>query len=108
MIMSSHDKAQAPTLYSVRTHTTTKLLGRRYRGKKQPKYALEYYVRIYSGTHQDCHFKIKAIRFNEDNGSFEYYGLYGWIREPSLVSATSRQGWHYDSQGYCDNPGRGY
>jgi hypothetical protein len=23
-------------------------------------------------------------------------------------TADERGGWHYDSQGYCDNPGRGY
>jgi len=26
----------------------------------------------------------------------------------TAVPASSRQDWHYDSQGYCDNPGRGY
>jgi hypothetical protein len=30
-------------------------------------------------------------------------------RAASLSSSSSRRAdWHYDSQGYCDNPGRGY
>lgn len=39
----------------------------------------------------------------------------GWRRihrplkqKPEPVNATRREDWHYDSQGYCDNPGRGY
>lgn len=29
-------------------------------------------------------------------------------KPPSKPVATERRDWHYDSQGYCDNPGRGY
>lgn len=29
------------------------------------------------------------------------------ITEPP-VSKSRRSDWHYDSRGYCDNPGRGY
>lgn len=28
-----------------------------------------------------------------------------YMPEPAIVR---RADWHYDSQGYCDNPGRGY
>lgn len=28
--------------------------------------------------------------------------------EPAPKQFTRRDDWHYDSQGYCDNPGRGY
>lgn len=28
--------------------------------------------------------------------------------QPKPKKATRRDDWHYDSQGYCDNPGRGY
>jgi hypothetical protein len=27
---------------------------------------------------------------------------------PPALPAGRREDWHYDSQGYCDNPGRGY
>lgn len=27
---------------------------------------------------------------------------------PDATASRRRDDWHYDSQGYCDNPGRGY
>lgn len=80
-----------------------------YRGGDKPKHKIGDYVRVYCGTNEGHHFYIKDIRYNYDIGKFEYlYEPYGWHAEGSIVSGSSRQGWHYDSQGYCDNPGRGY
>lgn len=28
--------------------------------------------------------------------------------DPRTEKPAQRKDWHYDSQGYCDNPGRGY
>lgn len=96
---------------SVRTITVTRLQGGTYEGSVMPKHKVGDYVRVYCGTNEGHCFTIKDIRFNEDIDKFEY--LYpgpmgGWHAEDMIVPASSRQGWHYDSQGYCDNPGRGY
>lgn len=32
----------------------------------------------------------------------------GQHAKPAPVKPSRREDWHYDSQGYCDNPGRGY
>lgn len=29
-------------------------------------------------------------------------------QKPIVTRTADERGWHYDSQGYCDNPGRGY
>ena len=49
------------------------------------------------------------------NGGVNSLMWRGWKRihrpekpKPPQRPSTERQGWHYDSQGYCDNPGRGY
>lgn len=90
----------------------TKLTETEYRGSEKPKHKVGDNVRIYCGSDQDHHFVIKDIRFNHDTGKFEYrrdgLGGFEWRAEGTIVSGSSRQGWHYDSQGYCDNPGRGY
>lgn len=83
-----------------------------YTGREKPKYKVGDYLKVYCGTYQDHCFYVKEVRYNHDHNKFEY--LYdsgimgGWYLEGSVGPASSRQGWHYDSQGYCDNPGRGY
>ena len=83
-----------------------------YTGREKPKYKVGDNLRVYSGHLEGHHFCVKKVRFNHDIDKFEY--LYDgvlmgrWYPEGSVVPASSRQGWHYDSQGYCDNPGRGY
>jgi hypothetical protein len=83
-----------------------------YRGKAKPQYKRGAYMRVYCGSYQDHEFVVKDIRFNHDTNKFEY--LYagilmgGWYDEDSVVPAVGRRSSHYDSQGYCDNPGRGY
>ncbi|HET9285769.1 MAG TPA: hypothetical protein VFR24_27780 [Candidatus Angelobacter sp.] len=92
--------------------TVTKTQTTEYVGKEKPKWKIGDYMRVYCGSYQDHHFYIKDIRYNADVHKFEY--LYdgclmgGWYQEGTIVPAFSRQDWHYDSQGYCDNPGRGY
>lgn len=82
-----------------------------YTGYEKPKHKVGDYMRVYCGSNQDRCFYIKDVRYNHDMQKFEY--LYdgmmgGWYPEGHIVEASSRKGWHYDSQGYCDNPGRGY
>lgn len=80
-------------------------------GSEKPKHKVGDYMCVYCGTNEGHHFYIKDIRYNYDINKFEYlYGGFmgGWHAEGSIVPAGSRKGWHYDSQGYCDNPGRGY
>ena len=82
-----------------------------YTGNAEPKFKMNQYVRVYCGTKQDHCFRIADIRYNHDIRQFEYLygGAFGcWQSQDSLVEGDSRKGWHYDSQGYCDNPGRGY
>ena len=82
-----------------------------YGGTETPQYKIGDWVRVYCGRNQDHNFKIADVRFNHDVGKFEYLydGLMGgWYQEGSIVAAGDRRGWHYDSLGYCDNPGRGY
>ncbi len=31
-----------------------------------------------------------------------------WVAPTVPPQPSRREDWHYDSQGYCDNPGRGY
>jgi threonine dehydrogenase-like Zn-dependent dehydrogenase len=94
---------------SVRTVVTCEIVTVEYTGKLKPRFKVGDYVRVFAGLQEGHHFTIKDIRFNHDNESFQYYyPLYGWYAESWLVNGNSRQGWHYDSQGYCDNPGRGY
>jgi hypothetical protein len=69
-----------------------------------------------------------ALRFARKEDAELYAAEIGWTetfasehiwcdpapaKEPPIAPATSastarRDDWHYDSQGYCDNPGRGY
>lgn len=82
-----------------------------YAGSEKPKHEIGDYVRVYCGSNEGHCFVIKDIRYNHDQGKFQY--LYdgimgGWYSQGTIVPAGSRKGWHYDSQGYCDNPGRGY
>lgn len=80
-----------------------------YNGKEKPKYKVGDYMRVYCGSFEGHNFWIKDVRYNYDRNKFEYlYNGYGWHAEGTIVTAGSRKGWHYDSQGYCDNPGRGY
>ena len=73
-------------------------------------------VRIYSGPEEDHVFAVNGVRYHEGTrwhkAGFQYERVYlngsRWIWEDNVVSAGDRRGWHYDSQGYCDNPGRGY
>ncbi len=82
-----------------------------YTGDKKPEFKIGDCVRVYCGRNEGHTFWVKDARYNHDIGGFEYLydGLMGgWYSERSIVPSGSRQGWHYDSQGYCDNPGRGY
>jgi hypothetical protein len=95
---------------AVRTRTETR--EEKYTGAEKPKHKIGDYMRVYCGSYEGHCFYIKDVRYNYDARKFEY--LYdgtlmgGWYQEGTIVSAGSRKGWHYDSQGYCDNPGRGY
>lgn len=95
---------------AIRTVTTTR--EETYRGTEKPKWKIGDYMRVYCGNYEGHCFKIKDIRYNHDINKFQY--LYdgtlmgGWYSEGMIVEAGDRRGWHYDSQGYCDNPGRGY
>jgi hypothetical protein len=94
---------------SVRTVVTREIVTVTYTGTMKPRFKVGDYVRIFAGSMEGHHFTIKDVRFNYDIDGFEYfYTFYGWHPESRLVDGNSRQGWHYDSQGYCDNPGRGY
>ena len=83
-----------------------------YTGSAEPVYKIGDYMRVYCGSWQDHCFSVKDVRYNLDTSKFEY--LYdgclmgGWYAENCIVPGGSRAGWHYDSRGYCDNPGRGY
>lgn len=83
-----------------------------YHGQEKPKHKVGDYVRVYCGRMEGHRFYIKDVRYNCDLGKFQY--LYDWpmgaewYSDGAIVSAGSRKGWHYDRQGYCDNPGRGY
>lgn len=91
--------------------TVTKTQEEDYRGSAKPKHKIGDYMRVYCGSREGHCFYIKDIRYNHDFGKFQYlYGglMGGWHAEGSIVSAASRKGWHYDRDGYCDNPGRGY
>lgn len=82
-----------------------------YTGSAKPKYKVGDYMRVYCGSYEGHCFSIKDVRYNHDRSTFEYlYGGFmgGWYAEGAIVPASSRQGWHYDRDGYCDNPGRGY
>lgn len=80
-----------------------------YVGKEKPAFKVGDYVRVYCGSAEGHCFWIKDVRYNHDLSKFEYlYEMYGWYADGSIVPAGSRKGWHYDGQGYCDNPGRGY
>jgi hypothetical protein len=39
---------------------------------------------------------------------FEIARQHAKVAAEPLSSPSRRDDWHYDSQGYCDNPGRGY
>lgn len=94
---------------AVRTVHTIKTAEEEYSGKGNPRWKVGDYVKVYCGSNQDHCFTVKDIRFNADTDQFEYhYPFYGWYGERQLTDASNRSGWHYDSQGYCDNPGRGY
>lgn len=93
---------------SVRTERIVRQVEQTYAGTKKPRWKLGDYVKVYSGPQQDHCFRVKEIRFNEDIEQFEYYyQTYGWYNERSLTNASANTS-HYDSQGYCDNPGRGF
>ena len=78
-------------------------------GSDKPKHKVGDYMRVYCGSLEGHHFWIKDVRFNHDSQKFEYlHEPWGWRQEGTIVYAGDRRGWHYDSQGYCDNPGRGY
>ena len=80
-----------------------------FRGTEKPKHNVGDYMRVYCGSYEDHCFTIKDVRYNHDIRKFQYlYSGAGWYAEGSIVPEGSRKGWHYDSQGYCDNPGRGY
>ena len=76
----------------------------------QPKYKIGDYMRVYCGSYQDHCFYVKAVREGARGFEYLYDGILmgGWYPETHIVPASSRKGWHYDSHGYCDNPGRGY
>jgi D-arabinose 1-dehydrogenase-like Zn-dependent alcohol dehydrogenase len=75
----------------------------------KPKHKIGDYMRVYCGSYEGHCFYIKDVRYNSERKKYEYlYGMAGWYAENCIVPASSRKGWHYDSQGYCDNPGRGY
>lgn len=76
------------------------------------KYKVGDYLRVYCGAYEDHCFSVKEVRVNAETGVHEYlyssFLMGGWYPESHVVPASSRKGWHYDSQGYCDNPARGY
>lgn len=73
-------------------------------------------VKVWSGRWEDHTFTIEGVRYHEGTrhhkAGFQYERHFAngseWFWEDNLVDAKDRRGWHYDSQGYCDNPGRGY
>lgn len=95
---------------SVRTVTTTKTVTSRYAGTAKPKYKKGDWLRIYCGRDEGHAFVVKGVRFNQDTDKFEYmrdaYFGVEWLAEGGVTS--SHRSGHYDNQGYCDNPGRGY
>ena len=95
---------------AVKIVTTTKIVVTRYDGKQKPQHKVGDYLKIYCGRDEGHAFVVKAVRFNLDTNKFEYKrdGYFGfeWLQE-GMVTSNHRSG-HYDSQGYCDNPGRGY
>lgn len=94
---------------TVRTVRTIKTIVEEYRDSAKPRWKIGDYVKVYCGGHQDHRFVVKDVRFNADTDQFEYlYVPYGWYGQRQLTDASNRSGWHYDNQGYCDNPGRGY
>lgn len=95
---------------AIRTYNETREV--EYTGKEKPKYKVGDHMRVYCGRYEGHSFTIKDVRYDYDAEKFQY--LYdgtlmgGWYSEGMIVPVNSRVGWHYDSQGYCDNPGRGY
>lgn len=90
--------------------TVTRTIDCEYDGHEKPKHAIGDYMEVYSGSYQGHCFVIKDIRYNHDIRKFQYlYGGFmgGWYAEGSIVPAGTVRS-HYDSQGYCDNPGRGF
>lgn len=84
---------------------------------QKPKWKIGDKVKVWSGTYEGHIFWVHDVRFRDEYSHgkkphFEYLvGTHfqgGWENEDNLVEVTDRRGWHYDSQGYCDNPGRGY
>ena len=71
----------------------------------KPEFKVGDHVKIWAGPHENFSCWVKSVRW--DNG-WRYETAYGEQPENNLVSIDDRRGWHYDSQGYCDNPGRGY
>lgn len=95
---------------AVREVTTRKLVTSRYTGKDRPKHKVGDWLKIYCGRDEGHAFVVKAVRFNLDRDKFEYLRDATWCKEwlmEGMVTSDHRSG-HYDSQGYCDNPGRGY
>jgi hypothetical protein len=90
-------------------YRVTELREGTYAGTEKPAHKVGDYMRVYCGRDEGHNFYIKDVRYNNVIRQFEYlYEGHDWYGEKSLVCAGSRKGWHYDSQGYCDNPGRGY
>lgn len=95
---------------AVRKVTTTKIAAQPYKGDAKPKYKEGDHLKIYCGRDEGYAFSVKAVRFNLDTEKFEYLrdGIWGqeWLQENFVTSDHRNR--HYDSQGFCDNPGRGY
>jgi len=98
------------TMKAVRYVTTTKLVESRYTGKAKPEFKVGDCLKIYCGRDEGHAFVVRGVRFNLGTEEFQYLreGIWGaeWLREPSVTNDHRNR--HYDSQGYCDNPGRGY
>ena len=95
---------------AVREVTTRKTVTTRYAGVGTPKHKAGDWLKIYCGRDEGHAFVVKGVRFNLDRDTFEYLRDATWCQEwlaENTVTSNHRSG-HYDSQGYCDNPGRGY
>ncbi len=95
---------------AVRIVRTEKLVASPYKGREKPKFKVGQWLKISCGRDEGHSFVVRAVRFNLDTDQFEYWreALFAneWLSERNLTSDHRNR--HYDSQGYCDNPGRGY
>jgi hypothetical protein len=76
------------------------------------KFAVGDWVQIYSGPDEDCCAVVKETRWVKRNQwheacwEYDLGWLFGWRFEGQLTAP--RRSSHYDRNGYCDNPARGY